>query len=202
MRQRAACTRSAMRGGRGSGQPETACGFTPTAFAAAVVLPPKRLMASDLSMPKLNHAFILPASIVSTLFCNLPFMDFGDRLQTALDLAKKDRRALAEHLGISVQAVGQTVTGKTKNFTAANTARAARFLGVNWYWLATGEETPAVADGVKLTSEERGVLERVLKSATPIGDKDVARPHPLGVTGKNMKRAKSTHGTTNRKKAG
>ncbi len=70
---------------------------------------------------------------------------FGDRLETALNLAKKGRKALADHLGISVQAVGQTVRGETASFNAINTAKAARFLGVNWYWLATGEEEPTSA---------------------------------------------------------
>lgn len=36
--------------------------------------------------------------------------------------------------------------GKTKSLSAENNARAARFLGVNSFWLATGEETMLEAD--------------------------------------------------------
>lgn len=69
-------------------------------------------------------------------------MSYGKRLEEALRLAGKDRGALASELGISVQAVGQVITGGrsgTQAFTAENSARAARFLRVDGYWLATGE---------------------------------------------------------------
>ncbi len=33
----------------------------------------------------------------------------------------------------------QMLTGSSKALTAENTAKAARFLRVDWYWLATGE---------------------------------------------------------------
>jgi len=64
---------------------------------------------------------------------------YGARLDTALRLAKTDRQTLADQLGISVQAIGQVIAGKTKALTAENSAQAARVLGVDGYWLATGE---------------------------------------------------------------
>jgi len=69
-------------------------------------------------------------------------MSYGMRLQQALEVAGKDRKALAEALGMSVQAVGQVITGGrsgTQMFNAENSAKAARFLGVEHHWLATGE---------------------------------------------------------------
>jgi antitoxin HigA-1 len=69
-------------------------------------------------------------------------MSYGMRLQQALDVAGKDRKALAEALGMSVQAVGQVITGGRSGaqmFNAENSAKAARFLGVDHHWLATGE---------------------------------------------------------------
>ncbi len=84
--------------------------------------------------------------MISGDLCKYPCMDeFGARITTALALAKLDRKALATHLGVSVQAVGQAIRGG--RFSAENTARAARFLGVNWFWLATGEESAEVEDG-------------------------------------------------------
>lgn len=166
MRHSAACTLSAMRGGSGLGQPDTACGFTPTARAAAVALPPSSRIASVLSIAPLNHAFTENAIMISWATDTLGRMtEFGERLEAALEHAKKDRKELAEHLHISVQAVGQAINkGK---FSARNTAKAARFCGVNWYWLATGEESMALTEGVKLTEDDRQVFRKVLDAAEP-----------------------------------
>lgn len=96
---------------------------------------------------------------------------FGERLAHALWLARKDRKSLAAHLGISVQAVGHAVRGRGA-FDAAHTAHAARYLRVDWFWLATGEGTPELKEGVRLTDAERETLARVLREAgsnNPIG---------------------------------
>lgn len=79
---------------------------------------------------------------------------FADRLTEALKTSGKSRADLAKRLysdtkqavGVSVQAVGQALDGTTKSFSANNTARAARFLGVDFYWLATGEGVARPAD--------------------------------------------------------
>lgn len=41
-----------------------------------------------------------------------------------------------------MQAIGQVIRGDTGALTAENSARAARALGVDHYWLATGEGEP------------------------------------------------------------
>ena len=66
-------------------------------------------------------------------------MSYGQRLQEALDHSGKGRKALAEAIGRSVQAVGDVINGKSKAFTAENNAKAAEFLKVNSFWLATGD---------------------------------------------------------------
>ena len=66
-------------------------------------------------------------------------MEFGKRLEIALGLAEMDHKEFAAALGVSHQAVYQVLKGDTKALTAANTAKAARILDVDWYWLATGE---------------------------------------------------------------
>lgn len=70
---------------------------------------------------------------------------YGERLREALEAAKKSRAELAAVLrspdgrvGISPSAIGQVIKGTSKAFSAENSAHAARFLGVNHYWLATG----------------------------------------------------------------
>lgn len=49
---------------------------------------------------------------------------------------------MAAAMGISKQAVGQIVAGKTKSATAANNARAAAYFGCDPDWLATGRGAP------------------------------------------------------------
>jgi transcriptional regulator with XRE-family HTH domain len=66
-------------------------------------------------------------------------MSYGKRLGEALTFAKKERKELADALEVSVQAIGQVLIGKTAALTAENSARAARFLKVSHFWLATGE---------------------------------------------------------------
>lgn len=65
-------------------------------------------------------------------------MDYSDRLQRAMERAKKSRKALATALGISVAAVGQVINRQSKGFGLENNSKAAQFLGVSSDWLATG----------------------------------------------------------------
>jgi transcriptional regulator with XRE-family HTH domain len=69
-------------------------------------------------------------------------MDFKERLAHAIERAKASRPQLVQALGVSSQAISQVLAGDTKALTAENTAKAARFLQVDWYWLATGEGSP------------------------------------------------------------
>lgn len=71
---------------------------------------------------------------------------FGERLQAALTHTGKTRAQLAAvlrdpagNVGISASAVGQVIRGDTNQFTAENAVRAARYLGVDAYWLCTGD---------------------------------------------------------------
>jgi transcriptional regulator with XRE-family HTH domain len=68
-------------------------------------------------------------------------MTYGDRLQQAMQAAKVDRKELARHLGVSVQAVGQVITGDTKAFDATNHTKAFLRLRCDPLWLATGKQS-------------------------------------------------------------
>jgi len=64
---------------------------------------------------------------------------YGDRLEHALQFSGKSRKDLCLAIGVTLQALGQVLSGKTKALTSENSARAARFLEVDHYWLATGQ---------------------------------------------------------------
>jgi transcriptional regulator with XRE-family HTH domain len=67
--------------------------------------------------------------------------DFKGRLQEAMAFAghANQRKWLADQIGVTQSALTLLINGQTKNLSAENAARAARALGVDFYWLATGE---------------------------------------------------------------
>jgi transcriptional regulator with XRE-family HTH domain len=67
-----------------------------------------------------------------------PMSTFGERLVEAMG-TEVDRKELAAALGVSYQAIRKVEIGETVALTAENCARAARFLKVDMFWLATGE---------------------------------------------------------------
>lgn len=64
---------------------------------------------------------------------------FAERLQEAMDMVRCSRTELARALSVSPAAVGLVLSGSSKSLSAENCARAARRLGVSYFWLATGE---------------------------------------------------------------
>jgi transcriptional regulator with XRE-family HTH domain len=122
------------------------------AEAAAAGVPPSRLIASDLSMSQLNHAFRPTRKYAFRGVFTLGGMPtYGQRLDKAMKLARTDRARVAKALGVTVQAVGQVLNGTTKAFTADKSAKVARFLAVDHFWLATGDGEPRPPD--KLSEE-------------------------------------------------
>ena len=103
---------------------------------------------------------------------NVPCVSkFEDRLQEAMTLSHKSAKELASvlisqktgTLGTSVQAVYAALKGKSKSMTAENVARAARFLGVDMFWLATGLGSAKERAGQTLDPDQLYVLERMAK---------------------------------------
>jgi len=64
---------------------------------------------------------------------------YGDRLEHALQFSGISRKDLCLAIGVTLQALGQVLSGKTKALTSENSAKAARFLKIDHYWLATGQ---------------------------------------------------------------
>lgn len=72
-------------------------------------------------------------------------MDYSDRLKLAMTEAGVSISDLARSLGVTYQAVSKVVKGASNSLTAANNDKAARALGVDPGWLATGEGSPAIS---------------------------------------------------------
>lgn len=71
---------------------------------------------------------------------------YVQRLQEAMEAKRPpaDRKALAEAMGITVQALGNVLRGEVRKINYTQASRAARFLEVDLEWL-TGEEFKAQA---------------------------------------------------------
>jgi hypothetical protein len=101
-------------------------------------------------MLPLNHDSWVRARLLQQQTRNLLVMTYGERLGRAMEHAGADVTALAKACDCSYQAIRQALTGASKALSAENSAEAARFLGVNHYWLATGK-------GEMLASPEREI---------------------------------------------
>ena len=72
-------------------------------------------------------------------------MNYGDRLQQALNRAGRSRKQLSAAMGISPQAIGMVLNssgGLERKLSAINNEKAASYLGVSRLWLLTGEDKP------------------------------------------------------------
>lgn len=79
-------------------------------------------------------------------FCKLSYMELKDRVKSARKAANLTQDQLALKIGISRPAIAQWENGEVQSIDGANVIRAARELGVDALWLATGEGS---AYGVK-----------------------------------------------------
>lgn len=70
-------------------------------------------------------------------------IDYCERFVKAMADSKKDTHAVAKAVGITYQAVKKVEIGTTRMLAADNNVKAARFMGVDSEWLATGEARPA-----------------------------------------------------------
>lgn len=127
-------------------------------------------------------------------------MSYGERLAEAMELARVDRARLAKELSVTVQAIGQVLLGKTNSLTADKSAKAARFLRVDHYWLATGEgeaRPPGLSEDAtafalrydRLNTAERTRMSALLIAARDgVPDEKVERDMPI-----TAKRSKQHH---------
>lgn len=92
--------------------------------------------------------------------------DYGVRLESALAARRVTLRQLANHLGITYQAVKRVTDGKTVEFSASNHAKAAAYLNISPDWLLTGagDMTPSSSMGQVMSGKARqlgALLDRI-----------------------------------------
>lgn len=96
-------------------------------------------MASVLNMPPLNHSFQEMRTMVFDRAPTISTMvEFKERLKLAMDHAKVSRESLRAELDVTRVAIDKLLDGRSKAMSTENCAKAARFMGVSIYWLATG----------------------------------------------------------------
>jgi len=66
-------------------------------------------------------------------------VEFKERLKLAMEHAHVGREALRTKLKVSRVAIDKLLDGRSKSMSAENCAHAARYMGVDLFWLATGE---------------------------------------------------------------
>lgn len=95
---------------------------------------------------------------------------FNERLQEAMQLSGRQAKEVAAvlvggdgTLGATDQAVYAALKGTTKSITAENVARAARFMGVDMFWLATGVGSPREKTPLTLDPDQQYILEKMQK---------------------------------------
>lgn len=75
-------------------------------------------------------------------------VSYQERLNWAIAQAGYDYRGgqekLAREIGIKSATLGQVRRGESNEMTASNSARTAKILGVDHFWLATGEGEPII----------------------------------------------------------
>lgn len=100
-------------------------------------------------------------------------MKLGDRLRIALKEAGKTQQELADYLGISKSAVSAQMLGSTKEISAKNLFRAARFLGVEPEWLGTGKGPRTPGERLATEATEAADLEvrQIVKKITALPPK-------------------------------
>jgi hypothetical protein len=89
--------------------------------------------------------------------------DYSARLSRAL--GKIHPQVLADHLGVSLQAVRKVLEGKSAAFNVFNHFEACRFLSIDPEWLATGDKQMAALGGGDQLADALEVLTSALVKA-------------------------------------
>lgn len=103
-----------------------------------------------------ENVSMLTGTVSSTLTRNVRMLHgmtktvetLGERLRRAREEAELTQDALGKAIGVTRSAISQAELGITNSLNAENLIRAARRLGKNAIWLATGEGEEHSADGL------------------------------------------------------
>ena len=94
-------------------------------------------------------------------------MEFYKRLNTALKDARKSQTDLAEHLGVTPQAVQQWCMPEGTTPRAKRIEAIANFLDVSYPWLATGATQPNQVTEPKASYDLDSALEKEIRNLSP-----------------------------------
>lgn len=101
-------------------------------------------------------------------------MTYAKRLQAAMEASGKTRKELSAAINVSVQAIGMVLTsagGIERNLATESSARAAKFLRVDCYWLATGEGMMRPTTGAAYLSDDAAEIGAYFDKLTNAGDR-------------------------------
>jgi hypothetical protein len=137
-------------------------------------------MASDLSMRALNH----DSGAKATMVYGLPrifttMVAYKDRLALAMQLAGASPHDLAKALGITYTGAMKALSGGkdgTSAMSAINNSKAAKLLGVDPDWLATGDGSTAREPVLALTPQERATILAIRVQLAPDSRQDTHAP--------------------------
>lgn len=105
--------------------------------------------------------------------------DYCERLHEAMLLRTVSVSMLAKEIGVTYQAVKKVLDGKSAALSAENNARAARFLKINSYWLATGEETLRIVEVMSAASSSPTPLQPTAPTVHYLGTRLAEKLKPL-----------------------
>jgi transcriptional regulator with XRE-family HTH domain len=114
------------------------------------------MMSSEVMSGSVKHTYRTSSIIFTRKTPTLVRMDFRERLTAAMKRANVNGAELGRAIGVTSQAISLILSGTSRALTAENTAKAARFLKVDHYWLATGEghiTTPPQGEALGITPE-------------------------------------------------
>jgi hypothetical protein len=94
-----------------------------------------------------------------------------------MDEAQVDRKTLARKLGITVQALGQVLGGKTKALDALHHTRAALFLRCDPMWLAAGGPRHAPSSPLGVGEPPPADYDRHLPRGLTTAERDVVESY-------------------------
>ena len=94
---------------------------------------------------------------------------YQERLAKAMEQSGVTVTRLASLMGVSYQAVKQVASGKANAFNASNNVRAAKALGVNPEWLATGDGSMSGDDASREVSAQGDLAQELSPSAIELG---------------------------------
>lgn len=106
-------------------------------------------------------------------------MNLLERIDIALQHARKSRGDLATGIGLSTQAISNLKRRPGSSLKPEHVAKAARFMGCDIYWLCTGEGGKYVSEATMKTGTYSFIASEIARWVDDLSDVDRARAFEL-----------------------